>query len=67
MNFFDDLARSLERNRLTRRQALWLLGAGAAIVDPGQPAATAQQPARRKPPLQAFAQRRQHHRRLVED
>ncbi|MHB8785696.1 MAG: M48 family metalloprotease [Thauera sp.] len=30
MNFFDDLAHSLERNRLTRRQALWLLGAGAA-------------------------------------
>ena len=30
MNFFDDLARSLERNRITRRQALWLLGAGAA-------------------------------------
>jgi predicted Zn-dependent protease len=32
MNFFDDLARSLERNRITRRQALWLLGAGAASV-----------------------------------
>ena len=32
MNFFDDLARSLERNRLTRRQALWLLGAGAASL-----------------------------------
>ena len=30
MSFFDDLARSLERNRITRRQALWLLGAGAA-------------------------------------
>ncbi len=30
MNFFDDLARSLERNRITRRQALWLIGAGAA-------------------------------------
>ncbi|MDX9886332.1 M48 family metalloprotease [Thauera sp.] len=32
MNFFDDLARSLERNRITRRQALWLLGAGAASL-----------------------------------
>lgn len=30
MNFFDDLARSLERNRITRRQAMWLIGAGAA-------------------------------------
>ena len=30
MSFFDHLARSLERNRITRRQALWLLGAGAA-------------------------------------
>jgi len=30
MSFFDDLAHSLERNRVTRRQALWLLGAGAA-------------------------------------
>lgn len=30
MSFFDDLARGLERNRITRRQALWLLGAGAA-------------------------------------
>ena len=32
MSFFDDLARSLERNRITRRQALWLLGAGAASL-----------------------------------
>lgn len=32
MNFFDGLARSLERNRVTRRQALWLLGAGAAGI-----------------------------------
>jgi hypothetical protein len=34
MSFFDDLARSLERNRVTRRQALWLIGAstvGAAF------------------------------------
>lgn len=30
MSFFDDLASSLEQNRVTRRQALWLLGAGAA-------------------------------------
>ena len=30
MSFFADLASSLERNRITRRQALWLLGAGAA-------------------------------------
>ncbi len=30
MSLFDDLAHSLERNRLTRRQALWLLGTGAA-------------------------------------
>ncbi|MFN3988299.1 MAG: M48 family metalloprotease [Rhodocyclaceae bacterium] len=29
MSFADDLARSLTRNRITRRQALWLLGAGA--------------------------------------
>ncbi len=35
MSFFDDLARSLERNRVTRRQALWLLGAGAAGVASG--------------------------------
>ncbi len=32
MSFFDDLALSLERNRITRRQALWLLGAGAASL-----------------------------------
>lgn len=30
MSFFDHFANSLERNRITRRQALWLLGAGAA-------------------------------------
>ena len=30
MTFFDHFANSLERNRITRRQALWLLGAGAA-------------------------------------
>jgi predicted Zn-dependent protease len=30
MSFSDDLARHLEKNRITRRQALWLLGAGAA-------------------------------------
>ena len=35
MSFFDDLALSLERNRITRRQALWLLGAGAAGVASG--------------------------------
>lgn len=29
MSFSDDLARSLETNRISRRQALWLLGAGA--------------------------------------
>nr|MBL8455169.1 M48 family metalloprotease [Zoogloeaceae bacterium] len=29
MSFCDELARSLETNRVTRRQALWLLGAGA--------------------------------------
>ena len=28
--FFEQLARNLERNRLTRRQALWLIGAGCA-------------------------------------
>lgn len=27
---FEDLARNLERNRVTRRQALWLIGAGCA-------------------------------------
>lgn len=32
MSFFDDLARSLERHRVTRRQALWLLSAGAASL-----------------------------------
>lgn len=32
MSFFDDLARGLERSRITRRQALWLLGAGAASL-----------------------------------
>lgn len=30
MPFFEQLASSLERNRLTRRQALWLIGAGCA-------------------------------------
>ena len=30
MNAFEQLARNLERNRLTRRQALWLIGAGCA-------------------------------------
>lgn len=30
MNPFDDLARNLERNRVTRRQALCLLGASGA-------------------------------------
>lgn len=29
MSFSDDLARDLARNRITRRQALWLLGAGS--------------------------------------
>lgn len=29
MSFNDELVRSLETNRITRRQALWLLGAGA--------------------------------------
>ncbi|CAM5415317.1 peptidase M48 Ste24p [Thauera sp. 28] len=32
MSRFDALARSLERNRITRRQALWLLGAGTAAL-----------------------------------
>lgn len=32
MNFFDNLARNLERNRVTRREALWLLGATGAGV-----------------------------------
>ncbi len=32
MNLFDNLASQLERNRVTRRQALWLLGAGGAGV-----------------------------------
>ncbi len=32
MNAFEQLARSLERNRVTRRQALWLLGMGTASV-----------------------------------
>ena len=30
MDFFENLARSLEANRVSRRQALWLLGTGAA-------------------------------------
>lgn len=30
MSFSDELARDLARNRITRRQALWLLGAGTA-------------------------------------
>lgn len=32
MNAFEQLAHSLERNRVTRRQALWLLGMGTASV-----------------------------------
>jgi predicted Zn-dependent protease len=30
MNVFEQLSRHLERNRVTRRQALWLMGAGCA-------------------------------------
>lgn len=29
MSFSDELARSLQLNRVSRRQALWLLGAGS--------------------------------------
>lgn len=32
MSFSDDLARSLRQNRISRRQALWLLGAGGLSV-----------------------------------
>ena len=36
MSEFDQLSQSLQRNRVTRRQVLWLFGAGAvSAVDSG--------------------------------